>query len=244
VRTASGAALARSQVNNGVGVTGQSINYEVDQVFFRGRNYSPDTGSFTSRNIYLQDPAPRYFSPIHATWTVGLTLDKRVIPIGVYVDGLSQYFAAFASVQAVDPSGQPVGLALGGALAGTGVGTSMSAGMATAIVGTGAVVGLVANAILGPSITGKCNDSEYNSLKADVDSACHGDKFGCKMGMSCAQLERNKRAAGACLRARARINARCFDGGDPGHQNALADVIKSLINCQEIREKSGCCRDD
>jgi hypothetical protein len=37
-----------------------------------------------------------------------------------------------------------------------------------------------------------------------------------------------------CIEARTIINAKCFKGGDPGHQKAIDDANNGFIRCQSI----------
>jgi hypothetical protein len=92
--------------------------------------------------------------------------------------------------------------------------------------------------------TGKCTYEEWEELQDAVDNSCHsGLDSSCKQWhpseptLDCstwrAYLARNI----ACYAARHDINTKCYDGGDPGHQEAEQNALNAMANCQGLITK-------
>lgn len=62
----------------------------------------------------------------------------------------------------------------------------------------------------------------------------------CNSGDSCAVLRAKSGAWLGLALARSRLHKKCFSGGDPGHQQALADAWKVIGDCTAYQVKNGC----
>ena len=62
----------------------------------------------------------------------------------------------------------------------------------------------------------------------------------CQRSDSCAVLKAKSDAWLAVAAARARLNKICFGGGDPGHQQQLADVYVVIGRCTKYQVEKGC----
>jgi Domain of unknown function (DUF4157)/Novel toxin 16 len=80
---------------------------------------------------------------------------------------------------------------------------------------------------------GDCTQAEHAALQADVDNACNQSRA-CLTADSCPVIEQKMAANQDCIKARLKINMKCFRGGDPGHVTALMYAVLALINCQAI----------
>ena len=79
-------------------------------------------------------------------------------------------------------------------------------------------------------------DEECARLKARVDAAKQrpADLGGCKAGMSERELGVRRAAWLEAATARSIFNQKCWSGGDPGHQRALAQAWQSIRNCDVL----------
>jgi hypothetical protein len=62
----------------------------------------------------------------------------------------------------------------------------------------------------------------------------------CSSSDSCAVLRAKSATWLSLALARSRLHKKCFSGGDPGRQQALADVWKVLGDCTAYQVKNGC----
>src|SRR5690606_22283805 len=60
---------------------------------------------------------------------------------------------------------------------------------------------------------------------------------GCEQGMSSAELEERIKNNANCIKARSKINSRCFNGGDAGHIEAIQVAVNSLARCHRIKSR-------
>jgi len=78
---------------------------------------------------------------------------------------------------------------------------------------------------------GDCHPRVYQALKNDVKRDCKTEKRACLGSDLCptllVKMERNAK----CIRARARMNSRCFRGGDQLHVGVLATELGLLASC-------------
>ncbi|MCA1606235.1 MAG: hypothetical protein LC775_12365, partial [Acidobacteria bacterium] len=77
---------------------------------------------------------------------------------------------------------------------------------------------------------GDCTQAEAVVLQAEVDRACDRERR-CTSADDCPTLMSKIEANQECIKARVKINTRCFRGGDPGHQTAVEYAVNSMINC-------------
>ncbi|WP_218082521.1 eCIS core domain-containing protein [Anthocerotibacter panamensis] len=85
--------------------------------------------------------------------------------------------------------------------------------------------------------TGDCSAGEHRQLQNDVNEKCKNRPRGCSPGDSLADVEQKIQNNAECISARERINHRCYQGGDPGHQEAVQVAVNTLIRCQAVRER-------
>lgn len=79
-----------------------------------------------------------------------------------------------------------------------------------------------------------CTEVTKRILQKEVQKYCKGEPTKCNPMDECATLERKMHIAMQCIQARTRINMRCYQGGDRGHQQAIEEWIFSLVKCQSI----------
>jgi hypothetical protein len=96
-----------------------------------------------------------------------------------------------------------------------------------------------------PLLTGRtCSEVECVALQANVNSACKNPApRSCNSISGCGALRFEKGRWLACANARDIINARCWGGGDPGHQQASAQAWQNVGNCtirMRLPEPIGC----
>ncbi len=91
----------------------------------------------------------------------------------------------------------------------------------------------VAQAVLLPP--GDCTWGQHRRLQDDVDQACKGPTRRCTQNDSLADVDRKIELNAQCIAARNRINNACFRGGDPTHQQAVAQEQRALQNCHEVK---------
>ena len=89
---------------------------------------------------------------------------------------------------------------------------------------------------------GDCSFAEHRALQDEVDKWCHGQKA-CSQGDSCATLWEKIGNFANCIKARTIVNAKCFKGGNVGHQIALASAVGALGNCWKIYNAKKCKQD-
>lgn len=89
--------------------------------------------------------------------------------------------------------------------------------------------------------TGKCTYDEWEELQDAVDNSCHSG-----LESSCKQLHPNEPTLDcstwrlylarniACYVARHDINTKCYDGGNPGHQEAEQNASNAIAKCQGL----------
>jgi hypothetical protein len=88
----------------------------------------------------------------------------------------------------------------------------------------------------GVVVPAACNKQRLQELQAEVNQQCKGWP-GCKGDWSCADLWDYAGGWQVCANARHQINNECFDGGDPGHQQAAADAEGAAQKCQGFYNK-------
>ena len=96
-----------------------------------------------------------------------------------------------------------------------------------------------------PLLTGRtCSEAECITLQADVNLKCKSPApVGCNNLSGCNVLRREKQRWLDCAISRDRINARCWSGGDAGHQQASAQAWQNVGTCQAriaLPEPVGC----
>jgi type VI secretion system secreted protein VgrG len=134
----------------------------------------------------------------------------------------------------------PMGMAAGGALLGGALGGVLGAesgpGDAAAIV-EGAALGSELQDMMdaGDTADGKAQQPkcDCDQLNQDVQNAkgTVGGLGACRMGMTPSQIRQRYYAWLQLAIARAKRDQKCWNGGDPGHQQAQADAWKNVGNC-------------
>lgn len=82
-----------------------------------------------------------------------------------------------------------------------------------------------------------CTVAECIGYQATVNAACKtGGARACLPTDDCATLQAKKANRLECYIARNIINARCFGGGDEGHQQQAAQEITGVAVCQALIE--------
>ena len=77
-----------------------------------------------------------------------------------------------------------------------------------------------------------CPLAECVALQANVNSICKNPApVSCNSLTGCNVLRRERQHWLDCYTARNIINARCWGGGDPGHQQAAAQAIQNVSTC-------------
>jgi YD repeat-containing protein len=245
IKNSANVTIEKSAVGNDRGFTGYKLDNESGLCFARARMYSARKGNFISRNSYLSSVGWKY---TEVNGKIGLfTLKNLSLAPSVYHDGMTMYIGGIGAYQVNDPTGEPlpaasvgvgVGVAVGEVIVGTEIGAGVIAAVGTGVIGTVGIIISVVTAPLAPP--GNCTSTQYDGFKAAVDKACHGPSFSCDCTMSCDELKKRKAMAIACYAARSRINKRCFDGGDPGHQQAQEQAANSIGKCIRALEAKGC----
>jgi hypothetical protein len=84
-----------------------------------------------------------------------------------------------------------------------------------------------------PLITGRtCTEIECIGLQANVNNVCKNPPpVSCNSLAGCNVLRRERQHWLDCYTARNIINARCWSGGDLGHQQAAAQAIQNVGTC-------------
>jgi hypothetical protein len=77
---------------------------------------------------------------------------------------------------------------------------------------------------------GDCSNGEHIFLQSQVNANCKSG-IGCNGTDSCQILFEKMGMHGKCIQARSTINAKCFRGGDKGHNEALTSHINGLQKC-------------
>ena len=96
-----------------------------------------------------------------------------------------------------------------------------------------------------PALTGRtCSEAECVALQGNVNGACKNPApRSCNNISGCGALRFEKGKWLACANARDIINARCWGGGDSGHQQASAQAWQNVGNCEAriaLPEPVGC----
>jgi RHS repeat-associated protein len=82
---------------------------------------------------------------------------------------------------------------------------------------------------------GNCTAAEHAVLNAAVGAACKGPQFSCNKdkhpNLDCPEIQARIGRATACAAARAAINQKCFNGGDPNHRAEQANATKAAATC-------------
>ncbi|MDY7091564.1 MAG: RHS repeat-associated core domain-containing protein [Acidobacteriota bacterium] len=81
---------------------------------------------------------------------------------------------------------------------------------------------------------GDCSPAEHAALQLAVELFCKTGLRACSPGQNLGLLLTNKKKNINCAAARDRINKRCFNGGDLGHQRASADAWQAVANCVKL----------
>lgn len=85
------------------------------------------------------------------------------------------------------------------------------------------------------SYSGTCTKEEHYQLQQVVNTACSPAIIrACKKGQDCDLLRENLRKFEACIKARKDINDKCYGGGDPGHNEQIANMTNGAKNCISI----------
>ena len=130
----------------------------------------------------------------------------------------------------------------GGRFAPGGGAGGSSAQDAGAVVGPGAVVPIaerVADDADGGACTvdlpppGDCKEEQFRDLQQRVENAC-GAAAKCVAGESPEVLQYKIAGHYACIRARQRINDTCFRGGNPTHNQSIAERYNAIKNCYNL----------
>ena len=93
-----------------------------------------------------------------------------------------------------------------------------------------------------PTANVGCSLAECLALQADVNATKAG-LSSCNSITGCSLLRSMKSRWLAHYEARSRINTRCYAGGDLGHQQAAAQAIQNVSNCDAriaLPEPVGC----
>lgn len=83
---------------------------------------------------------------------------------------------------------------------------------------------------------GDCTPEMHAALQREVIRACKRGRR-CNLNDDCSSIWENIEANAECIRARSRINAKCFRGGNSGHIEAVAAAVNSLINCWAVYDR-------
>jgi hypothetical protein len=89
---------------------------------------------------------------------------------------------------------------------------------------------------------GNCEDNEYGGLNAEVDKACRSvNRLTGKPGPArCVKeddlnsLQTKLSDAETCWMARMKRENYCFAGGDPGHKEAIGNLVKLMATCEKF----------
>jgi hypothetical protein len=88
---------------------------------------------------------------------------------------------------------------------------------------------------------GDCTKEQHNKLQKNVNDLCKHPSTGvydgwisCNPELPCSELKIRRRRAQKCAVARARINRRCFRGGDDTHIEQLEGVRNAFENCNKL----------
>ena len=81
---------------------------------------------------------------------------------------------------------------------------------------------------------GSCSDQQREKLQSKVVDACKTTSMRCLGTDNKATLNSKISQFSACINARKTINDTCFDGGDPGHKQAIIEVTNGRSNCQTL----------
>lgn len=92
---------------------------------------------------------------------------------------------------------------------------------------------------------GRCTPSQYSALKATKDAACNTAKGqSCKKikpsDISCGDLKVRITAIESCIAGRQAIIFACFESGDAGHWEQIAELQNSLGYCNAIYNIKDC----
>lgn len=79
-----------------------------------------------------------------------------------------------------------------------------------------------------------CTEAVRIRLQNDVNNYCKSEKTKFTDADACPTLTHKMEIINKCISARMKINSICFQGGDPGHNQAIAEKLKNLVNCQGI----------
>ncbi len=88
---------------------------------------------------------------------------------------------------------------------------------------------------------GDCTPGEHRTLQDEVNRACKGSRRRCLSSDSCPTIWQKIESNSECIRARSVINARCFRGGDIGHNQAVMAAVGALNNCWSVYNQN--CQD-
>ena len=199
---------------------------------------------FTGREwlgaVGLTDHRRRHYSPSIGRW-------GAADPLG-FAGGINLYNYVLGSpTNFSDPNGETLLIIEGGAIViFTGIAITAGACLllescrAAAQAMGQAIIDLLSSKATPTTVTlappGRCQQGEYDSLADAVRQA--KDKTanlgGCTSGDGLQMLKAKKAAWLELAAARSTINNRCFDGGDAGHQIALAQAWNVVANCDKL----------
>lgn len=180
-------------------------------------------GSWASEGAGVVYNVYRWYEP-------GTGRYERVDPLGIQGDPNLFVYGLSNSLLRKDPLGLQATAALefGCSL----MKSRSSLGVAAGVLVIGGTA-VVTNSCKGRSC-GDCSPAEHAALQLAVELFCKTGPRACSPGQDLVSLLENKRKNINCAAARDRINKRCFDGGDLGHQRASADAWQAVANCVKL----------
>ncbi len=85
---------------------------------------------------------------------------------------------------------------------------------------------------------GNCTQDQWWELQQAVRQECKVNRpKACKEGDSPEEIDAKSQQFARCIGARTNLADACFDGGDAGHQEQVANLTRGLANCEEQRQR-------
>ena len=144
------------------------------------------------------------------------------------------------------------------------IGTAVAAGAVGAVKAIGAGAALVISFVALPAFAvneprpplrrrpdgsleppGNCTPSQYSALKAAEDAACAAAAGLTCRGLDpgdipCSNIKSRIDAFGACIAARQAVMLQCFEGGNAGHWEIIANLQTAAAICQSLYAAQNC----
>nr|WP_241681876.1 RHS repeat-associated core domain-containing protein [Cyanobacterium aponinum] len=205
-----------STVDSRYSFTGREWDEEIELYYYRARYYSGETGRFIS-----VDPISFDSDTYNLYGYVDNNPVSNVDPSGLILQKLIPLASTFAIADGPLPIGDLIGLGF------IVVGTTIYYVQVSNQTNTN-VNSCSATSSLNPP--GDCTPSEHFRLQKDVDKKCSTSRK-CTVNDTPQQIHQKIGLIAECLKARVKINRKCFKGGDQTHRDQEQQEVNAMTKC-------------